>query len=375
MARKILFTAERFRKKLQELKREKYVLRQDSIICGGPDLLSEEDFETLRKLGVTENWLNHRISKINLYFYKQDSAKRLTIEPGSNGVAKILFDSIPYSGELVTEDVDYAVGIDDPAEENESTHIVLDNKPIFRDLMIDYCLLPSSTVLWSIFNVFVGEKYGTGVVFCITQNILEEIVEQLLCQGFIEQENGAYISEDNSYWVGICLLDGIKVSYHDRFMSGSVGDFRMEMAEELGISDFATRYYNDWRYRVRLIEGNVDDSVFKYDRINLDDLLRKLHADNYTLDSIGLVNIRSWTDCVTVCGFKNIHDFVYVIFYFDKEKKDFLVEIVSSPEEVGKLQVDELMIPLVHVTIGGFKEVSTFIHGFDLGNFKEHSLV
>lgn len=376
MARKILFTAERFRKKLQELKRGGYILRQDSIICGGSSILSTEDLDTLRTLGVEESWLKHSISEIVMYFYTTSSVKRLSIEPNGSGVARILFEDFPFHGDLVHEEsVDYVIGVNDLEDEDDCKHLVLGSEPIFRDLMIDYCLMPSSTILWNVFNTYIGDQFEVGIISCIPQNVLEEVVESLSNQGYIEKENGAYVSEDGNYWVAINLIDGINIQYRDTFMGIPVESFKIEIAEELGISDFATRYYNEWPYRLRLVEGNVDDSVFKFDKIDLEDLLRKLHKDNYTLDSIGLINVRSWVDCVTVCGFKNIHDFVYIIFYFDKNKKDFLVEIVSSPEEVAKLQVDDLMVPLIHVSTGGFREVSTFIHGFDLGNFKEHALV
>lgn len=375
MARRILFTAERFRKKLQELKKGGYVLRQDSVICGGTELLSSDDLDTLRELGVEEKWLRHPISEISMYFYTENSVKKLSVEPNSSGVARILFDNVVFSEDLVRETIDYVIEIKDAGDGDDSRYLVLGSEPIFRDLMIDYSLLPSSLVLWDIFNVYVGDQYEVGEISCIPQTVLEEIVESLSSLGFEEKENGAYVSPDGRYWVAISLLDGIKVKYRDSYMGIPVSGFQMEMAEELGVSDFATRYYNDWSYRLRLVDGNIDDSVFKFDKIDLEDVLRKLHMDNYTLDSIGLVHVRSWVDSVTVCGFKNVNDFVYTIFYFDKEKRDFLLEIVSSPEEVSQLQVDETVVPLIHVTTGGFKEVSTFIHGFDLGNFKEYDLV
>ena len=375
MARRILFTAERFRKKLQELKKGGYVLRQDSVICGGTELLSSDDLDTLRELGVEEKWLRHPISEISMYFYTENSVKKLSVEPNSSGVARILFDNVVFSEDLVRETIDYVIEIEDTGDGDASRYLVLGSEPIFRDLMIDYSLLPSSLVLWDVFNVYVGDQYEVGEISCIPQTVLEKIVESLSSLGFEEKENGAYVSPDGRYWVAISLLDGIKVKYRDSYMCIPVSGFQMEMAEELGISDFATRYYNDWSYRLRLVDGNIDDSVFKFDKIDLEDVLRKLHMDNYTLDSIGLVHVRSWVDSVTVCGFKNINDFVYTIFYFDKEKRDFLLEIVSSPEEVSQLQVDETVVPLIHVTTRGFKEVSTFIHGFDLGNFKEYDLV
>lgn len=375
MARRILFTAERFRKKLQELKKGGYVLRQDSVICGDTELLSSDDLDTLRELGVEEKWLRHPISEISMYFYTENSVKKLSVEPNSSGVARILFDNVVFSEDLVRETIDYVIEIEDTGDGDASRYLVLGSEPIFRDLMIDYSLLPSSLVLWDVFNVYVGDQYEVGEISCIPQTVLEKIVESLSSLGFEEKENGAYVSPDGRYWIAISLLDGIKVKYRDSYMGIPVSGFQMEMAEELGISDFATRYYNDWSYRLRLVDGNIDDSVFKFDKIDLEDVLRKLHMDNYTLDSIGLVHVRSWVDSVTVCGFKNVNDFVYTIFYFDKEKRDFLLEIVSSPEEVSQLQVDETVVPLIHVTTRGFKEVSTFIHGFDLGNFKEYDLV
>lgn len=375
MARRILFTAERFRKKLQELKKGGYVLRQDSVICGGTELLSSDDLDTLRELGVEEKWLHHPISEISMYFYTENSVKKLSVEPNSSGVARILFDNVVFSEDLVRETIDYVIEIEDTGDGDASRYLVLGSEPIFRDLMIDYSLLPSSLVLWDVFNVYVGDQYEVGEISCIPQTVLEEIVESLSSLGFEEKENGAYVSPDGRYWVAISLLDGIKVKYRDSYMGIPVSGFQMEMAEELGISDFATRYYNDWSYRLRLVDGNIDDSVFKFDKIDLEDVLHKLHMDNYTLDSIGLVHVRSWVDSVTVCGFKNVNDFVYTIFYFDKERRDFLLEIVSSPEEVSQLQVDETVVPLIHVATRGFKEVSTFIHGFDLGNFKEYDLV
>lgn len=375
MARKVLFTAERFRKKMQELRKGGFVLRQDSVICGGDLVFSREDVETLRNLGVAEEWLCHAISEIRLYFYTKSSVKRISVVAGASGVAKIVVDDLDFSKELVSEDVGYVITLDDRGDEGSERYLVLGSDPIFRELMVGTGLLPESTVLWNIFNAYLGEGYSVGVISGISQECLEEILENLLNMGFVEANNGAYVSESGNYWVAVELEACIRVLYRDVYMGIPIADFRIELAEELGISDFATRYYNEWAYRLRLVDGDVNDSVFKFDRLNLEDLLTKLHLDNYTLDSVGIVNVRSWANSKTVCGFRNGHDYVYILFYFDEDRKDFLVEIVSSKEEVVSLQINDTVIPLVHVSVGGFREVSTFIRGFNFSDFRRHAVI
>lgn len=374
MARRILFTAERLRRKVSELQREGYVLRQDSVIAGGVEVFSDSDIATLRELGVDSKWFNHPISRIKMYFYSNSSVKCLSVEPHKSGVGRILLEELSFNKNLFQEDVEYVLQIDD-AEEDSYSHLVLDTAPVLSDLLKEYGMLPKSLVLWRIFNTFMGEGYRAGVISGISQETLEEIGENLLFEGFRESSNGAFVCNGSDIWVEVSINNGLTVSYRDKYMGISFENYQMEVSKELGISDFATRYYNERSYRLKLLDGDINDSVFKFDRVNLEDLLTKLHEDRYTLDSLGIVNIRSWADCVTVCGFKNIHDFVYIIFYFDSERKEFLMEIVSSAEEVVKLQVNDTVVTLVHVITDSFKEVSTFVHGFDLANFRKHSLI
>lgn len=157
-------------------------------------------------------------------------------------------------------------------------------------------------------------------------------------------------------------------------------DFSTEAAVELAIdydqgysSSFHSLY--GWKYKSIMLNNNVSEAMFRFRDLSLDDLLRDLSDEGYRLVSLGLLDVRSIVDSVTVCGFQNEEGYLYVIFYYGVEEEEFMVKIMSHPYKLIRVRNANKVIPLFNISVSSADETSTLIRGFDFDNFEEFNLV
>lgn len=157
-------------------------------------------------------------------------------------------------------------------------------------------------------------------------------------------------------------------------------DFSAETASELAI-DYTQGYDSSfhslygWKYKSIMLNNNISEALFRFRDLSLDSLLEDLYQEGYHLVSLGLLDVRSIVDSVTVCGFQNSEGYLYVIFYYGLEEEEFMVKIQSYPYQLVRIRNCNKVIPLVKVDVEGENETSTLIRGFDFDNFEEFNLV
>ena len=154
-------------------------------------------------------------------------------------------------------------------------------------------------------------------------------------------------------------------------------DYSAEIAAELQVdySDASTfEPLKGWKYKSIMLNNNVHEALFRFRDLDLDELLTDLKNNGYTLESIGLIDVRSITDSVTVCMFKNQYGYSYISFFYGIEEEEFMVRIQSSNIELRRVKVNGKFVPMVRVSLSNNDEATTLIHGFDFENFKEYNL-
>lgn len=154
-------------------------------------------------------------------------------------------------------------------------------------------------------------------------------------------------------------------------------DYSAEIAAELQVdySDASTfEPLKGWKYKSIMLNNNVHEALFRFRDLDLDELLTDLKNNGYTLESIGLIDVRSITDSVTVCMFKNQYGYSYISFFYGIEEEEFMVRIQSSNIELRRVKVNGKFVPMVRVLLSNNDEATTLIHGFDFENFKEYNL-
>ena len=130
----------------------------------------------------------------------------------------------------------------------------------------------------------------------------------------------------------------------------------------------------DWKYKSVMLNNNINEALFRFRDLDLDMLLSDLKSNGYTLVSIGLVDVRSIVDSITVCAFKNKTGYSYISFYYGVEEEEFMVRIQSRETELRRVSINGKNVPMVRVSVDNSEETSTLIHGFDFDNFKEYNL-
>lgn len=129
-----------------------------------------------------------------------------------------------------------------------------------------------------------------------------------------------------------------------------------------------------WKYKSFMLNNDVHEALFRFRDLNLDELLSDLRKEDYKLISLGLIDVRSLVDSITVCAFKNDKGYSYISFYYGIEEEEFMVKIQSRETELNRIKVNGKYVPLVSVNIQNADETSTLIHGFDFENFREYNL-
>ena len=155
-------------------------------------------------------------------------------------------------------------------------------------------------------------------------------------------------------------------------------DTSVEFADEFALdqvmqADPPKEMYS-WKYKSFMLNNDVHEALFRFRDLNLDELLSDLRKEDYKLISLGLIDVRSLVDSITVCAFKNDKGYSYISFYYGIEEEEFMVKIQSRETELARIKVNGKYVPLFNVNIQSADETSTLIHGFDFENFKEYNL-
>lgn len=155
-------------------------------------------------------------------------------------------------------------------------------------------------------------------------------------------------------------------------------DIETEFADELLIepikeTDPIPSMY-EWKYKSVMLNNDVHEALFRFRDIDLNILLSDLKTSGYELVSLGLIDVRSITDSVTVCVFKNNKGYSYISFFYGVEEEEFMVKIQSKETKLKRIKINGKYVPLVNVSISNSEDTSTLIQGFDFENFQEYNL-
>ena len=151
-----------------------------------------------------------------------------------------------------------------------------------------------------------------------------------------------------------------------------------EFAEEFAIDTVQEAkpmadMYN-WKYKSVMLNNDVHEALFRFRDISLNELLSDLNKNRYELVALGLVDVRSLVDSITVCVFKNNSGYSYISFFYGVEEEEFMVKIQSRETMLKRIKVNGKYVPLFEVNVESSRDTSTLIQGFDFENFKEYNL-
>lgn len=378
-SRKVVLDSVRLNKRLRDLARGNYVLRQEFIVCDTNKHLSLDDLEVL------ELDLEYQIGSIEMYFYNKDSAKKLLIEAGDDGIGRLVLDETDYSNTLLTCTEEYALFFGDDIPEYIEDGKLLERfelcleKPILQNKLFKYGLTSNNNTVWDLFNKYefrvFCDSFDVGCILGLDRKYSSDVHAILVSNGFISNDSVVYKNKEYNCSVVVKIINNkLNISYYDVFSNFVNNDYKLEVSEELGISDFAKHTLNCSSFSALRLNDSIDDAMYKLKDVNLDILLRGLRESNYVLDSIGLACVRSMVYSRTVCGFKNKNGYVYMLFYYGSREEEFLVRILSSDSELSSLEIDGVLVNLVNVCNTNDIDVSTLIVGFDFNNFLEYDL-
>ena len=130
----------------------------------------------------------------------------------------------------------------------------------------------------------------------------------------------------------------------------------------------------DWKYKSVMLNNDIHEALFRFRDLDLNDLLNDLKRNHYSLVGLGLIDVRSLVDSITVCAFKNETGYSYISFYYGVEEEEFMVRIQSRETELKRVRINGKEVLMARVTVDNSEEASTLIHGFDFENFREYEL-
>lgn len=356
MSRKFVMTAVRLEKKFEEIKSRGFVLRQDLVLCNKNKPLSDQCKNVLRGFGVKDELLQYPISQIILIFVNNNKTVfRLYLESSADNVGR-LYGKTEYNVENFDLDdtgLEYSLYVGDEVPEvglrgEELTEFeMVCTYPVFEEKFSKMGMLMDNMELWTIFNDYdlidKCSDYSKGKmvgVFTRGKNIKRE-------------EWG--------------------ISYVDEYTKGMYEDnLKVEVSAPLDVE--IPGKLMSWKYKSLMLNNDIYQALFRFSEIELDVLLSDLRADGYTFHSLGLVNVRSMEDSVTVCGFYNGKNYMYTAFYFSQEYNCFVAELLYSVKDITELRVNGFNVNVVEVKANDGIE-TTLIRGFDFENFDEYNLI
>ena len=357
MSRKFIMSRVRLEKKFEEIKSRGFKLRQDLVLCNTHRPLSNQCKSILKGFGVKEELLQYPISLITLVFVNEKrTVCRVYLESSADNVGRI-YSETEYnvsSLHLEESDLEYSLYVGDevPSVGLRGEELVefemVSTYPVFESYFKKNDMLLDNMELWSVFNnielIDKCSDYSKGKMYGIHMN-------------------GNNIKNED--W---------GISYVDEYLDSSFRnqDFRTEISASLDV-DVPSKLMT-WKYKSMMLNNNVYQALFRFSELEFDVLLSDLRADGYTLHSMGLVNVRSMENSVTVCGFFNGRTYMYTVFYFSKEYECFVVELLYSKSEVKEIRVNNYKVNVVGINVNDGME-TTLIRGFDFENFDEYHLI
>ena len=367
MARRMLFSVERFRRKIRELSRMGYSLRQDYAIgigtplSDGEAVFSARDRKILLDLGVSREILQYSLCEIGMLFYLPGSeAVWVSVVAQGIGSAKILYRSVPCESDLYVPDCLDAITCGDSDVGLAGVkYLLLCKEPVFLGCLREFGSEPRDLILWSVFSRHVGRGYRIGFTGMLPGAEGVGIISSLVDSGYSVSVDGCYVSNSGFYWVRVSSVSGeIGLEYFDSYMG---------VAPERGLADLGC-YVKD------CIEGggysldSSGDLILPLEMVDVGDLLNRLGRCEYVLDSIGVHRILSRYENIFVLGFRGVSDYVYFVAYYDADRGEDVLEIVPSRGSVRCVSVSEYAVPLIHASADSFEALSQFVVSLGIGD-------
>lgn len=382
-ARKVVLDSNRLGKRLKDLAVGGYKLRQEIVTCNKDNFLSHEDLD-ICSIDVDTKY---PIEKIEMYFYSPESAKRLVIE-AVGGQGKIVLEDIDYSDKLVESDEEYSLfdGDDVPDSDAEGNRLsrfrLCLNSPIMYNVLYMYELVMDNAFYFDVFNNYEylcnSRSAENGAMIGLDRKYASEINVLLLNNGFKSVGNYIYISSNGDSKVVLQFMgNSFNLFYTDRFVRSepnTLDSYKEEFSEELIVGDFAKNVLQSPKFNAVMLNGEINNAEFNLSDLDLDVILSELSIYGYHIDNLGLACVGSMNWFRVVCGFRGESSYLYVQFYFDTRECQLKVRILSSEARLSRLDCEGVNVFLVDVDCSN-EDTTTLIKGFDLGNFKEHSLV
>lgn len=376
--KRVVMDSVRLDKKLKELSDEGYKLRQQLLYCNSKNHFSASDYD---EMGIKER--SFPLSKIEMVFFCKDKGVLLSLISDSPRKSKMICTEIKLSSSLRTSKLDYALFEEDDfencfnGEENVSEFELCLKSVLLKDRLEKYGLLVENSILYSIFNNYLlrlnSAGYDSGKLIGLNRSYSSEINKILKESGYECSNSFTFMSKDLFCGVNISFYsDKMDVIYFDKL--GFDGGYSCEISRELAVSDFADIELTKPKYQMIMLNGEINSAKFNFNDIVLDDILEGLREEGYIFTSLGVACVRSMLNCITICGFRNKHGYLYVEFFYGVQEDSFLIRFTSSREKLKVVTINNKDVCLIDVNVGSF-DSTTFIRGFDFSNFENFSLV
>lgn len=376
--KRVVMDSVRLDKKLKELSEKGFKMRQQLLYCNLNSHFSDADYKELGIEGI-----RFPLSKIEMVFLCGDKSVLLSLISDNPRKSKMICTETRFSGSLRTSKLEYALfeedNFEDCLESDESLNefeLCL-GSILLKERLDKFGLLVKNDVLYRLFNNYTlrlnSSGYDAGKLIGLSRSYSSEVNKILKESGYECNESFTFMSDDLFCGVNLSFYrDKMDVIYFDKF--GFDEDYSCEVSKELAISDFADVELSKPKYQMIMLNGEINSAKFNFNDISLDDVLGGLREEGYIFTSLGVACVRSMLNCITVCGFRNKHGYLYVEFYYGLEEDSFLVKFTSSREKLQSVNINNREVCLIDVNVSSF-DSTTFIRGFDFSNFENFSLV
>lgn len=381
-ARKVVLDSNRLGKRLRELATDRYVLRQEIVVCNVNNYLDSNSYDVC---GIDSDF-KYPVERIEMYFYKDDSAKRLLVE-AVGGVGKIVLEGIDYSKSFVESKEEYSLfdGDEIPKEvdgKQLKTFRLCLGQPIMYNMLNMYDLVLDNNFYYDVFNryEYLSESvsYSSSKLSSLNRRYSSEINVLLVNNGYSLIGTNSYMSKRGDSRVFLNFHgDTFDVCYADRFSDLGIVNLdscKEEFSEELIVGDFAKNVLVNPSFSSVMLNGDINNADFNLSDIDLEDLLLKLNMYHYHIEGVGVSCVSSMELCRVVCCFRGVDSYLYIQFYFDSVDCQFKIRLYSCKNKLNRIECEGVSVLIVGVDCSS-EDTTTLISGFDFGNFREHSLV
>lgn len=414
----VLFSESTLESILDSLKEDGYRFQRDWVICNVEDYMNSYTISCFKSIGVNLSYLNYPINSINLVFWKtgktceisvliEGDTTIITIEKYSSGSSPTLtYGNEKYS--LFIGDEVPSYGLEGEllvsfrlCAEEAFLNVILKEKGLCMSNDILYTIFGSITfsdkARYSSSSMLLGisKEYSSNILSMVQSNCYlfsgarRYYTDDVVL--FYKSRDGlsyVYYTEGNgliSVWYTDVFTLGNKqfelaMGYKE---SSSFVDMIAEPNSEFGLlgslknsfkSEFAFCFVNKWQYKIRMLNNDVNDAIFNLSDISMKEVMAELKANNYSLSSLGLYDIKSFVSSASVCGFYNNSSYVYLAFYYNNLSESLLLEVLSSIDKLEDTIIDGRCVKMFDV-VDSKEYISTFVSGFNFPEFKAIGLV